>query len=87
MCQVVRDYLPLQQGLRPDGADKTLKELIVRDYLPLQQGLRQYGCPLFGTFHTVRDYLPLQQGLRRSAPCSRSKSSLPSETIFHYNKD
>ena len=36
----VRDYLPLQQGLRrpDDGTNEPFKE--VRDYLPLQQGLR-----------------------------------------------
>ena len=38
----VRDYLPLQQGLRRAG--EHFFELLtcgVRDYLPLQQGLRQ----------------------------------------------
>ena len=62
----VRDYLPLQQGLRPNLQIVFAKLFfIVRDYLPLQQGLRQKirNVPLQGIL--VRDYLPLQQGLRR----------------------
>ncbi len=37
----VRDYLPLQQGLRPKHQEPLhyFREY-VRDYLPLQQGLR-----------------------------------------------
>ena len=36
----VRDYLPLQQGLRPIGESDKATIALVRDYLPLQQGLR-----------------------------------------------
>ncbi len=37
----VRDYLPLQQGLRQcTDTDSTFIPSAVRDYLPLQQGLR-----------------------------------------------
>ena len=38
----VRDYLPLQQGLRlTEKAQSAIVFDTVRDYLPLQQGLRQ----------------------------------------------
>ena len=61
----VRDYLPLQQGLRPLSLLQTRQRREVRDYLPLQQGLRQ-GLTAVAVidFFVVRDYLPLQQGLR-----------------------
>ena len=36
----VRDYLPLQQGLRRISALQDIRTTSVRDYLPLQQGLR-----------------------------------------------
>ena len=37
----VRDYLPLQQGLRRGMKSATTSSMrAVRDYLPLQQGLR-----------------------------------------------
>ena len=39
----VRDYLPLQQGLRRCGfASNRVRTSLVRDYLPLQQGLRPF---------------------------------------------
>ncbi len=60
----VRDYLPLQQGLRPVTLRSLLQASTVRDYLPLQQGLRQYETPMARRRSDVRDYLPLQQGLR-----------------------
>ena len=38
---MVRDYLPLQQGLRLVSVGvEAFEEAEVRDYLPLQQGLR-----------------------------------------------
>ena len=62
----VRDYLPLQQGLRHPKNNLTNNLTEVRDYLPLQQGLRQANCSRRRlTRLQVRDYLPLQQGLRQ----------------------
>ena len=64
-ASVVRDYLPLQQGLRPARTWLKNSPLLVRDYLPLQQGLRRFPSPSAGLIDfLVRDYLPLQQGLR-----------------------
>ena len=43
--ELVRDYLPLQQGLRHVNNRETLTFVAVRDYLPLQQGLRlPFSC-------------------------------------------
>ena len=39
----VRDYLPLQQGLRRAPTLASFVSSPVRDYLPLQQGLRPTG--------------------------------------------
>ena len=62
----VRDYLPLQQGLRRSVIIFCNSAgIAVRDYLPLQQGLRRYQCLFRSSLPLVRDYLPLQQGLRR----------------------
>ena len=60
----VRDYLPLQQGLRLSHVDYFASAGVVRDYLPLQQGLRLRCHHLLWHPCMVRDYLPLQQGLR-----------------------
>ncbi len=48
----VRDYLPLQQGLRlKPRAPTNRMALSVRDYLPLQQGLRRlYIRGVFKTY-------------------------------------
>ncbi len=85
----VRDYLPLQQGLRQFLECLTVvRHSTVRDYLPLQQGLRQnIFIPMDNLFIRVRDYLPLQQGLRPSSAFLRRYMRCGSETIFHYNKD
>ena len=65
----VRDYLPLQQGLRLIEMISLLKSTTVRDYLPLQQGLRPKKSPGLSQARAhVRDYLPLQQGLRPVRP-------------------
>ena len=86
--RLVRDYLPLQQGLRPLGnADHRTVSVRVRDYLPLQQGLRPKGMPFASTCRRVRDYLPLQQGLRRGGDSGGNHLIPLSATIFHYNKD
>ena len=73
----VRDYLPLQQGLRHNAAklQKVLEK--VRDYLPLQQGLRRHESLDNKDHSNVRDYLPLQQGLRlRESPDNRAHSNV-----------
>ena len=61
----VRDYLPLQQGLRRVYRLSYENDRLVRDYLPLQQGLRLSWPSILLFLFCVRDYLPLQQGLRR----------------------
>ena len=46
---MVRDYIPLQQGLRLEICQFYIAPAIVRDYIPLQQGLRHsnYYIPLY----------------------------------------
>ena len=47
----VRDYLPLQQGLRRNIVLTKRAMLAVRDYLPLQQGLRlEWNVKVFAEF-------------------------------------
>ena len=63
---IVRDHLPLQQGLRPLSTRVSNPQASVRDHLPLQQGLRQHISVNETIVNRVRDHLPLQQGLRHS---------------------
>ncbi len=75
MIFVVREHLPLQQGLRQRPQSDASRSLHVREHLPLQQGLRlqQFRRKAFGL--TVREHLPLQQGLRPYTPKFFSCSS------------
>ena len=55
----VRDYLPLQQGLRPLIFSIKVWIVKVRDYLPLQQGLRHnaiLSLTVPGTSETIFHY-------------------------------
>ena len=38
---IVRDHIPLEQGLRPLRTSTGGRYVIVRDHIPLEQGLRQ----------------------------------------------
>ena len=39
--QIVRDHIPLEQGLRRDDTNLAIIHLSVRDHIPLEQGLRR----------------------------------------------
>ena len=63
-CAIVRDHIPLEQGLRRIGRLWYTEYCWVRDHIPLEQGLRRSHH-----FHRhyqihVRDHIPLEQGLR-----------------------
>ena len=63
---MVRDHIPLKQGLRRRSNDivRLLLEGL-RDHNPLQQGLRLLTWSFRWSFHScVRDHIPLKQGLR-----------------------
>ena len=62
---LVRDHLPLKQGLRLIIL-RVINSFTVRDHLPLKQGLRR-GMVTFSEEDSasVRDHLPLKQGLRQ----------------------
>ena len=38
---LVRDHIPLEQGLRPLQINGVVTVIVVRDHIPLEQGLRQ----------------------------------------------
>ena len=59
----LKEYLPLQQGLRL--LSTLTKEAPLKEYLPLQQGLRlRLFHSFLADFPSLKEYLPLQQGLR-----------------------
>ena len=65
---VVRDHIPLEQGLRHAGVHFVPRQgLIVRDHIPLEQGLRHGLSMAALVINTVRDHIPLEQGLRPEA--------------------
>ena len=64
MMSIVRDHIPLEQGLRQLACDTLIHLLIVRDHIPLEQGLRLRPCAAYPGGAFVRDHIPLEQGLR-----------------------
>ena len=60
---ILREYLPLKQGLRHTRQKRDSKRApVLREYLPLKQGLRPDPTGL--RLLWLREYLPLKQGLR-----------------------
>ena len=66
LSSLVRDHIPLEQGLRPESvAEAESGNTSVRDHITLEQGLRQDTGVLKPQL-SVRDHIPLEQGLRQS---------------------
>ena len=63
--RIVRDHIPLEQGLRLVTDYKCMCGALVRDHIPLEQGLRQNQWKRYKNGRNVRDHIPLEQGLRR----------------------
>ena len=79
---VVRDHIPLEQGLRPIKVNASSKVDQVRDHIPLEQGLRRKSSDSISNSIVVRDHIPLEQGLRQNT-LGLLPSRQKSETIFH----
>ena len=79
---IVRDHIPLEQGLRLLNLKHYLLEVLVRDHIPLEQGLRPGRMSHESGVRTVRDHIPLEQGLRLYRAFQAERRRL-SETIFH----
>ena len=45
ILSLVRDHIPLEQGLRQSSQSLKLNETNVRDHIPLEQGLRRLSKP------------------------------------------
>ena len=39
---IIREHIPLEQGLRHDGALPAIDDCFIREHIPLEQGLRQF---------------------------------------------
>ena len=61
---LLREYLPLKQGLRLLKFNNIHNNMHLREYLPLKQGLRPTYLVVFINNGWLREYLPLKQGLR-----------------------
>ena len=64
---IVRDHIPLEQGLRHCAISVTYCKTYVRDHIPLEQGLRPSYLAVVIMPNPVRDHIPLEQGLRQSS--------------------
>ena len=84
----VRDYLPLQQGLRYRVEyEPVTSERTVRDYLPLQQGLRSNWNTEVFTPSFCQRLSSITTRIKILSFLRSNVISALSETIFHYNKD
>ena len=61
---IVRDHIPLEQGLRLATCSGIVLDFYVRDHIPLEQGLRLNRTSDVKVSTSVRDHIPLEQGLR-----------------------
>ena len=65
-ASAVRDYLPLQQGLRPPATRTGTSRMERQRLSSTTTRIKTLRLLLLRKFTKVRDYLPLQQGLRQS---------------------
>ena len=66
MVNLVREHIPLEQGLRRLLQCALLHWTMVREHIPLEQGLRQFlETRHFINGLKVREHIPLEQGLRQ----------------------
>ena len=74
MLYSVRDYLPLQQGLRRlyFGLTKVY-DFSVRDYLPLQQGLRPYLSSSLASKRQSPRLSSITTRIKTEANCNRRR--------------
>ena len=81
--RIVRDHIPLEQGLRRACGWLPPCPCRVRDHIPLEQGLRRDLWAPMPSSVSVRDHIPLEQGLRHRGAGHARCCPNPSETIFH----
>gem|GEM_PF-5926669 len=63
--KILREYHPLEQGLRLNNVLSLISKLPIREYHPLEQGLRLASDLIkYLFFCVIREYHPLEQGLR-----------------------
>ena len=81
---LVREHIPLKQGLRLFPSFPRIEDFLVREHIPLKQGLRQQVSHTYGyQFNLVREHIPLKQGLRRKGMMCVNVFHFLSESIFH----
>ena len=68
MKEILIEYIPLQQGLRPSSpfVQRIFQLVRLIEYIPLQQGLRPNSRNSCNNSNLI-EYIPLQQGLRQIA--------------------
>ena len=79
---LLREYVPLKQGLRLCSLFPRTSNQQLREYVPLKQGLRLANDELFEHKCQLREYVPLKQGLRRDHEFLMP-TVVASESMFH----
>ena len=65
--RILREHIPLKQGLRQQDINREAKLVrLLREHIPLKQGLRLPFERAGGELcRVLREHIPLKQGLRR----------------------
>ncbi len=79
---LLREYIPLEQGLRHLCHKSKVLKVKLREYIPLEQGLRQGNTLCIYQLTELREYIPLEQGLRHIEVLDKLLEC-HSESIFH----
>ena len=79
---LVRDHIPLEQGLRHASVDDTGTAEHVRDHIPLEQGLRLSSYRSQTRCYCQRPY-SIRTRIKTAGSCVVESNAGASETIFH----
>ena len=84
MFYIVRDHIPLEQGLRLLlSASILLRRLSVRDHIPLEQGLRRLGVFHLGFSKISQRPYSIRTRIKTDKAEAQNPFMEASETIFH----
>ena len=79
----LREYLPLEQGLRPTMLNNEINTKFLREYLPLEQGLRRYKCLQIRVSVATQRVSSIRTRIKTTCSIENAISVSISESIFH----
>ena len=78
----VKEYIPIEQGLRPLILIIVTNAHCVKEYIPIEQGLRPIISFAGISTSFVKEYIPIEQGLRPLLDFATPTSRPRSKSIF-----